>query len=74
MTAVLCSVGFILFNSSTLKHMVTFGELIQFNLTYDTEHVRSRISRGIPKICLENDVEDWTGASVWRVGRMAEDR
>ena len=26
------------------------------------------------KISWENDVEDWMGASVWRVGRTAEDQ
>ena len=30
-------------------------------------------SRGRPKRSWEKDVEDWMGASVWRVGRIAEE-
>ena len=31
-------------------------------------------TRGRPKRYWEKDVKDWMGASVWRMGRTAEDR
>ena len=36
--------------------------------------VKGQRNRGRPKRSWEKDVEDWMGASVWRVGRTAEDR
>ena len=38
------------------------------------EKVTGQRNRGRPKRSWEKDVEDWMGASVWRVGRTAEDR
>ena len=35
--------------------------------------VKGQRNRGRPKRSWEKDVEDWMGASVWRVGRTAED-
>ena len=36
--------------------------------------VTGQRSRGRPKTYWEKDLEDWVGASAWRVGRTAEDR
>ena len=36
--------------------------------------VKGHRNRGRPKRSLEKDVDDWMGASVWRMGRTAEYR
>ena len=47
---------------------MTFGTATQFRSILYTG------VRGRPTRYWEKDVEDWMGASVWGVGRTAEDR